>query len=216
MKREQKREIVATLLKAGRRDLAKRFVGAVSVDLGNELKAMRESWNRNNSGATFHFKWKNNPFEILLFEREDIVTKNGVTQPERTLHLSSHATGVKKKAPPKEIVEQARQYVLKRVGWQNIKASTGRKRVFAAKKHKDVEFQVAGHKSTFKTWDEACGAAVAFAVSKGRSTIDVLVWSEAGAKALEGDYGVEQYREDPDASVYERIEITANSQGRIA
>ena len=123
MNAKQKREVVAALLKAGRRDLARQFVGAAAVDLGNDLKSMRESWNRNNSGATFYFKWKNNPFEILLIEREDIVTKNGVTQPERTLHLSSFPTGVKKKAPPKEVVEQARQYVLKRVGWQNIKAS---------------------------------------------------------------------------------------------
>lgn len=85
--------------------------------------------------------------------------------------------------------------------------------VTAAKKHKDVEYQV-GNKY-FKTFDEACGQAVSQAMSGGSADLDVLVSSEAGAKALMGDAGVEQYREDPEASVFTRLEIKVNDAGRI-
>jgi hypothetical protein len=84
----------------------------------------------------------------------------------------------------------------------------------ARRKHKDVDFQV-GRKS-FDTFDEAAGHAIAMAVSDGRKKeIDVIVWSKAGARWFAGDYGVEVYEEDPEASVFERIEVKAESFGRI-
>lgn len=85
--------------------------------------------------------------------------------------------------------------------------------------HKDVEFHVErpdGETKIFKTFDEAAGLAVAIAASgRDDTTIDVIVWSEAGARALYGDDGVEQYREDPEASVFERLEIKVNNAGRV-
>jgi hypothetical protein len=89
-----------------------------------------------------------------------------------------------------------------------------------ARKHKDVEYAVddfEGNEKIFKTFEEACEFAVYKAMSRGQAVeLDVLVWSRAGAKWLEGDYGVEVYDEDPEASVYKRITIRANDEGRIA
>lgn len=80
------------------------------------------------------------------------------------------------------------------------------------KTHKDVEFHVGEH--VFKKFDEAAAHAVAIAATRGRTEyIDVVIWSRAGARAW-GD--VETYDEDPDASVFERIEVKAHSLGRIA
>lgn len=92
-----------------------------------------------------------------------------------------------------------------------------------AKTHKDLEFEVESHGAgsqqsrNFKSWPEACGFAVALAASTGATVnVDVLAWSEGAARAWSGDDGVEQYREDPDASVFDRITIKADSKGRIA
>jgi len=87
-----------------------------------------------------------------------------------------------------------------------------------ARTHKDVEFAVddaSGNERIFKTWDQAAGFAVSLAASGRRTNIDILVYSEAGARALYGDDGVERYREDPEASVFERIEVRANDVGRV-
>lgn len=89
----------------------------------------------------------------------------------------------------------------------------------ARRTHKDVEFSVEdgqGRERIFKTFDEAAGFAVSMAAT-GRPDVylDVLVWSRAGAKAYGGDWGVEQYDEDPEASVFERLVIQADNQGRI-
>lgn len=88
------------------------------------------------------------------------------------------------------------------------------------KSHRDVEFAVddaSGNQRTFKYFDEAAGFAVAIAASgKERVYLDVLIWSKSGAKAYGGEEGVEQYEEDPDASVFERIEIRVNAMGRVA
>jgi hypothetical protein len=89
-----------------------------------------------------------------------------------------------------------------------------------AKRHKDLEFQLedaGGSTRTLNTFDEACGLAVSIAASTGREvTIDVLAGSKAAARVWAGDYGVEVYEEDPEASVHERIVVKAESQGRIA
>jgi len=82
-----------------------------------------------------------------------------------------------------------------------------------AKSHKDVDFEVGAE--TFKTFNDAAGYALSLATARGGATLDVIVHSEAGARWIGGSAGVDQYREDPDASVYERLEIRANSQGRV-
>jgi hypothetical protein len=84
---------------------------------------------------------------------------------------------------------------------------------------KDVEFAVedaGGHERIFKTFDEACGFAVSLAASGRTVNLDVLVWSRAGARRFGGDDAVERYDEDPEASIFERVEIRVQSQGRIA
>jgi hypothetical protein len=84
---------------------------------------------------------------------------------------------------------------------------------------KDVEFAVddaSGEQRIFKKFDEAAGFAVVMAASNGRaSNIDVLVYSRAGARAYAGEEGVEQYEDDPEASVFERISVRADSQGKV-
>ena len=90
----------------------------------------------------------------------------------------------------------------------------------ARRTHKDVEYAVddaSGQQRTFKTFDEGAGFAVAVAAG-GRSNVnlDVLVWTKAGARFYGGDDGVERYNEDPEASVFERLEISVNYVGRVA
>lgn len=87
--------------------------------------------------------------------------------------------------------------------------------------HKDVEYAVndrSGHQHTFKTPQDASAFAIAIAVSDGNPVnIDVLVWSRAGAKAYRGSGdGEEEYDEDPDASVFERIIVRAEAIGRVS
>lgn len=87
------------------------------------------------------------------------------------------------------------------------------------KAHKDVEYAVndgGGNQRIFKTFDEAAGFAVSLAYAGDATHIDVLVYSEAGAKFMGSDDGVETYREDPDASVFQRLEIKVDDLGRIA
>lgn len=84
--------------------------------------------------------------------------------------------------------------------------------------HEDVEFAVddAAHmENVFPTFAQAAAFAVSLAASGEPAHIDILVWSEEGARALGGDAAVEQYLEDPEASVFERLEITVNNVGRI-
>jgi hypothetical protein len=87
------------------------------------------------------------------------------------------------------------------------------------KSHKDVEFSVddaSGRERVFRTPDEAAGFAISLALSHGKTVdLNVLVFSKAGARWWAGDEGAEMYDEDPEASVFERIEIKANSVGRI-
>lgn len=88
-----------------------------------------------------------------------------------------------------------------------------------ARTHKDVEFAVDqpdGRERIFKNFDAAAGYAVALAASDGRPRhIDVLIYSVAGARAWGGDYAVEEYRADPDASVSDRITVKADHVGRV-
>jgi len=72
-----------------------------------------------------------------------------------------------------------------------------------------------GTTAIFKSPAEAAQLAVAIGLSGRVAHIDVICWSEDAARAYGGDDAVEQYQEDPDASVFERIVIRAESQGRI-
>ena len=86
--------------------------------------------------------------------------------------------------------------------------------------HKDVEYAVddaSGRQRTFKSSNEAAGFAISLAMSHGRSVnLDVLVHSPAGARWYRGPDGVTEYEEDPDASVFDRIVVSAESTGRVS
>lgn len=86
--------------------------------------------------------------------------------------------------------------------------------------HRDVEFAVddaSGRQQIFKTPHEATNFAVSLALSDGKvHNIDVLVYSIEGARMYAGSEGEERYMEDPNASVFERLRIRADSVGRIA
>ena len=83
-----------------------------------------------------------------------------------------------------------------------------------------MEFHIdyPGGKTVVKTdFGEACALAVSLSAGTGkRVAIDCIAYSEQDAKDWSGEFGVERYREDPDASVFERIWISAESVGRIA
>ncbi|HSX22535.1 MAG TPA: hypothetical protein VLE97_07165 [Gaiellaceae bacterium] len=87
--------------------------------------------------------------------------------------------------------------------------------------HKDVEYMVddaSGRPRYFKSSNEAAGFAISIAMSRGQEVnIDVLVHSSAGARWYRGSSdGVDEYNEDPEASVFDRIVVRAESQGRIS
>jgi len=90
-------------------------------------------------------------------------------------------------------------------------------------RHADVKFSVTSGTSfsdrvehLFNTFDEAAAFAMTIAATGADAvTLDVLVWSVGGARALAGDDGVERYLEDPEASVFERLEIKVNNVGRV-
>ena len=88
-----------------------------------------------------------------------------------------------------------------------------------AKTHKDVQYHVTskrgGEDEVFSDFDEASARAVTLAVFGGDVLLDVVVFSRAGAKAVFGESGIEQYNEDPEASVFERLVIKVNSLGRV-
>ncbi|MBK8254949.1 MAG: hypothetical protein IPK82_20115 [Polyangiaceae bacterium] len=85
-------------------------------------------------------------------------------------------------------------------------------------RHLDVTFEVTRGNDTdfFPALEDALRHAFACAAGSGEKVIlDVLVSSPAGAKAWAGDDGVEQYLDDPEASVFERFELKVNSMGRV-
>ena len=93
---------------------------------------------------------------------------------------------------------------------------------FPVRTHPDVEFAVDGARGalvgrTFDTFDQAAGYALALAGSGVLDvTLDTLVFSREGAVWFAGDEGGEEYDEDEEASVFNRLEITVNNVGRIA
>lgn len=81
--------------------------------------------------------------------------------------------------------------------------------------HKDVEFHV--QTQVYKTFKEACFHAVSRAsCGEADITIDIVIWSKAGARWWGGDDAVTAYQEDSEASVFERLEISVNNVGRVS
>lgn len=89
----------------------------------------------------------------------------------------------------------------------------------ARKSHPQVEYAVddaSGEERIFKTFDEAAGFAVGIALTQGQTVnLDVLIFDKSGARFYGGYDAVEQYEEDPEASVFERFEIQVNAVGRV-
>lgn len=86
--------------------------------------------------------------------------------------------------------------------------------------HKDVEFHVSGFDNDAfitKSFKEASAEAVRNSIDLGEkwTGIYVVVHSEAGAKWWMGEEGVRRYREDPEASVFDKINVKAQSEGMI-
>lgn len=69
--------------------------------------------------------------------------------------------------------------------------------------HPDVEFHARRegdeHVEIFHNWSDARKYLEEFA---GR--VDVVIWTEDGARAYGGSDAISSYKEDPDASVFER------------
>lgn len=83
--------------------------------------------------------------------------------------------------------------------------------------HQDLEYvvSVAGAERAYPTLDEALMQAFSVALSEGTTCLDVLVYSQEGAETFGGDDAVEEYQEDPEASVFRRFEIKVNDLGRV-
>lgn len=79
--------------------------------------------------------------------------------------------------------------------------------------HKDVEYHV--EDKVFSDPKDAFVAVCNECIAHGSARLDVVIWSKAGAKAFGGDDAVEQYKDDPDASVFERFEFKCNAVGRV-
>lgn len=85
------------------------------------------------------------------------------------------------------------------------------------KSHPDVEYIVYASSTdeTFASYAKAAAYLVTGLVCHGKATLDVLIHSAKGARWYGGDDAVEQYNDDPDASVFERIEFRANPIGKV-
>lgn len=118
---------------------------------------------------------------------------------------------------PRDAVQWVKDRQERRARGRTVRAAPTRQR---PRTHNEVDFAVddaSGRERTFKTFDEAAGFAVSLAASGQPSTVnlDVLVWSEDGAEWYGGSDAVDRYNEDPEASVFDRLEITVNYVGRV-
>lgn len=83
--------------------------------------------------------------------------------------------------------------------------------------HPELEYAVDGDtgERVFDNFKDAAAFALSLACSRGEVNLDVLVWGVNGARAYGGDSAVERYLEDPEASVFERFEISVNCAGSV-
>ena len=119
--------------------------------------------------------------------------------------------------------------------------ATQRKTRAAPKRHKDAEFavwkasknsnerKVSGHNRQehdrrmkagqryFDTFAEAAVHAISVSATHGNAKvlIDVIISSQSAARWWGGDEAVWRFKEDPDASVFERIEVRASALGGL-
>jgi hypothetical protein len=92
-----------------------------------------------------------------------------------------------------------------------------RETVAKGETHEDVEFVAGARGESYKTFDEAAAAALHEAIGSDHPVqLNVLVYGEAGARWWAGDVGVEKYRNDPEVSVFQRLEISARDVGMVA
>jgi hypothetical protein len=84
--------------------------------------------------------------------------------------------------------------------------------------HPDLEYVVEarGTERVYTSFDEALSYAFTVALAAGKTNLDVLVYSEEGAEAFGGESAVEEYQDDPEASVFRRFEIEVRDVGRVA
>ena len=89
----------------------------------------------------------------------------------------------------------------------------------ALRSHPEVEFATdrpardsAVHHAS---WADACVRALNIAAAEGEAIIDVLIFGPEGAKAWGGDDAVEEYEEDPEASVFQRLRVRVCDEGRV-
>jgi len=93
--------------------------------------------------------------------------------------------------------------------------------VTKTKTHKDVEFSVnkiGGGEEIFRRFADALEMAIVQSISLGEkwTNVNVLIYSEAGAKWWGGEAALKSYREDPEASVSHRISVKGDDRGRVA
>jgi hypothetical protein len=83
--------------------------------------------------------------------------------------------------------------------------------------HPDVEYVVEadGAQRAHASFEDALSYAFSTALTAGQVHVDVLVYSEEGAEAFGGDEAVEEFRHDPDASVFRRFQIDVRDLGRV-
>ncbi len=84
--------------------------------------------------------------------------------------------------------------------------------------HPDVEYMVdyGGRERAYGSFDEALSHAFSIALSSGSTVrLDVVVYSEEGAEAFGGEDAAEEYRDDPETSVFRRLELTVRDLGRV-
>lgn len=82
----------------------------------------------------------------------------------------------------------------------------------------DVEYHVPtryGRVLIYEHVEDAGRRAFLEALAHGEATVDVVVCSEEGARSFGGDDAVDEYNEDPEASVFERMQIRLNNLGRV-
>ena len=82
-----------------------------------------------------------------------------------------------------------------------------------AYEHADLEFHVGPY--IFKNFRDAAREALCRALTGRTALIDVVTWTRGAAVAWQGEDGGDSYDEDPEASVFERIEVGANSLARV-
>ena len=83
---------------------------------------------------------------------------------------------------------------------------------------KDLEFHIDIHGSTtiLDDFPRAIELAAILSIGSGEPVnVDVVCWSEKAAHHFGGESGVEDYLEDPDASVHKRISVKAEDLGRV-